>query len=230
MDWQDILLSFLLSGVVGVILKSAVEAGFAREMSKVELANSTQLARLNSELQRIQTLETTKFSELHQRRAAAMLELYGLLVPAEERLEFAGIEVPRLAGYEDTGSASDRLQDSTRSLDDAIDPLVSFYKLNKILLSQPQEQLMDKIMAIFKRLRGSVFMRALSREFPLEDEEERTLWQARLQTDLSEAASQFRDVYPGLKKELEDEFRATLGFAIEEFLERPSTGGTLLSA
>ena len=39
-DWQDILLSFLLSGVIGVILKSAVEAGFQQELSRIQNQNS----------------------------------------------------------------------------------------------------------------------------------------------------------------------------------------------
>jgi hypothetical protein len=75
MDWQDILLSFLLSGVIGVILKSTVEAAFAKELSQLQLDNSERLAKLNSELQRLQSIESMRFAELHQRRAAAILQL-----------------------------------------------------------------------------------------------------------------------------------------------------------
>jgi hypothetical protein len=230
MDWQDILLSFLLSGVIGVILKSAVEATFARELAQVQLDNSQHLARLNSQLARLQAVESTQYAELHQRRAAAILELYRLLVPAEEHLTFFGAPVPRIVGQEDKRSPSDRLQSMTRSFHEAVGPLLEFYKVNKILLSPAQEELMESIIAIFETLRTRVSMMAFNREFPSEDETERTQDEEYLQASLADARAKLKHVYPDLKAELESDFRATLGFGIEEKLQIAKPSEDSLSA
>jgi hypothetical protein len=102
--------------------------------------------------------------------------------------------------------------------------LGKFYKVYKILLSPAQEELMDRIMAIFNNLKKSVGIMALSREFPPADEAERIRVQEALQTSLAEARAQFHDVYPVLKVQLERDFRATLGLDISEkiLLDGPS--------
>jgi hypothetical protein len=212
MDWQDILLSFVLNGVIALILKSSIEAAFTKEITDLQHTHSKELAQLNAELRRLNTIEATKFTELHQRRATAILDLYKLLASAERDLSLAVIPIPKFVGDETQDKDPyQKVIEATNPVRKAVTSVTEFYSGNKVLLSKKQEQLMSEIADVFKSLESGVFMRVLYREQPPKDEELAETSRELLNERMEEANRRFKEIYPTLKEDLEDDFRHTLG-------------------
>lgn len=216
MNWLDILLSFLLNGVVILILKSVVETHFSKEVTDLQHQNDKELARLNSQLQWLGTMESTRFAELHQRRAVALVDLYKLISIAEDHLSGSWFPMPRILSPDDHRTPFERARDNNKSRADAVEAVTDFYRQNKILFTTDQERLMDPIVEIFRKLQASVFSREYYREALTENEEDRDAIIERTENAVKTAYAAFNEAYPPLRKALEDDFRRTLGLDIDK--------------
>jgi len=212
MDWQDILLGFVLNGVVILIFRAIIESAHAKDMAAIEHRNSEALARLNADLARLETLQATRFRELHQRRAVTIAELYKLVARAERRLDRARIPTPYIG--DGTKSGWDKAWEKLKPTYAAVEDVVEYYAENKIFLTPDQAALMDKIIDVFDDVESSLTGRELHIHTGPEDEEARKATWERIAQRLSAAYDELAHVYPDLKKQLEDSFRAILGAEI----------------
>jgi len=218
MNWETILTIFLLNGVVAVILRQSLQAVFKQEILWLEHEQSLELARLSFELQRLNAIEATRFTELQQRRAVTILDLYKLLSRAESELSSAAsaLPAPTIQSLEDERSWDQKLEDFIRPTNEAIRAISQFYDENKLLLSASQEEMVSEILDVFGSLNFGVYMRELYTRRPSEEDDEGEHESAVkiVTTWFTKSDQRFREVYPELKKDLEDDFRKTLGLHI----------------
>ena len=214
MELQVILFSFLLNGVIAVFLKSSLEGIFTKKIVELQHNHSIELSQLNAELQKLNSRDTTRFADLHQRRAIVILDLYRLLVKAEEAISRGLLPRPWFIDQSSELSPWERARETTNYVYKAISDVADFYILNQILFSSKQKDLLDHIVKVIKFIHHEILMTELQKEAPPEDHEEMKDIEARVKQRLEDAKSQFFDYYPSVKSELENDFRNTLGFEI----------------
>ena len=213
MDATDVIIGFVLNGVLILIFRSIIEAAHDREMSQIQADNQKALAGLNAQLERVTKIQMTRFADLHQRRAEVIAELYKLLATAESRLKYAHIPLPYFGKEELSGW--ERAMRKIRPTAEAVDSLLDFYGQNKIFLTPVQVSMMDRIVKIVDNLRTSVMMREVQRESPPTEDEVREFAEQTTKQTLADALAAYQEVYPKLKQDLEEDFRKILGFEIE---------------
>lgn len=213
MDPTDIIVSFVLNGVLILIFRSIIQAAHDREMSRLQLENQKAITSLNAQLERVTNIQMTRFSDLHQRRAEVIAELYRLLALAESKLQYSHIPIPYIGNEELSGW--EKAMRKIRPTTEAVDSLVEFYSQNKIFLTPKQVSMMDNIVSIVNNLRTSVVKREVQMESPPDEEDVREFAEQSTKDKLTDALTAYLEVYPQLKLDLEDDFRKILGFEIE---------------
>lgn len=143
--WQTILLAFggnaALLAVLGVIGKSLLEKVLARDTLRIETelkANSAaELEKLRSTLAVAAAERHIRFSKLHERRAEAVAETYGLLRELHSRLsDYVKIFEP----------AGDRPKEERRKdVAEAHKAFFNFYTKNRIFLSKSAVEKIEDI-------------------------------------------------------------------------------------
>jgi hypothetical protein len=213
MDLIDILVSFILNGVLILIFRSIIQSAHDRDMAQIQADNQVTLAQLNAQLEQATRIQLTRFADLHERRAEIIADLYKLLARAESRLQYAHFPMPWIGDEKVTGweRAMKKIEPTTQ----AVDTLVEFYRENKIFLTPTQVSMMDNIMTIVQDLRTSVMMRELQRESPPEEKDVREFAERSTKKKLDDALAAYQEIYPTLKQDLENDFRKILGFEID---------------
>lgn len=143
--WQTILLAFggnaALLAVLGLLGKSLLEKVITRDTLRIETelkANSAaELEKLRSTLAVAAAERHVRFSKLHERRAEAVAETYGLLRELHWRLgDYVKIFEP----------AGDRPKEERRNdVGEAHKAFISFYRRNRIFLSKSAVEKIEDI-------------------------------------------------------------------------------------
>ena len=213
MDWTTFLVTslfnFILNSVLLLIFRSILDAAHDREMAQIEHRNHEALAQVNADLARVQMINTTRFQELHQRRAGVIADLYKLLANAEMILDAAHDWVPYIGDPDKPVLA--RFAESIRPMRDAVEELRRFFKQNRELLKLEHAQLMDRIIPVLTFVVSSISDRELQKYIrpPQVDLNE---WADGYSSESFESAyKDFYEVYPLLRDQLESSFRQILG-------------------
>lgn len=199
--WQTILLAFggnaALLAVLGLLGKSLLEKVLARDTLRIETelkANSAaELEKLRSTLAVAAAERHVRFSKLHERRAEAVAETYGLLRELHWRLgDYVKIFEP----------AGDRPKEERRNdVAEAHKAFINFYRRNRIFLSKPAvekiEDINQKSLKAFYQFFYGVEMTQAARGDGTEK------WM--------EIFIHVNEEMPKAISELEDEFRKLLG-------------------
>ena len=209
MDWTYILISFLLNSVIAIILGKIIESVFEKRIISLQHNHSVELAKINSEITHLQMIHITKFNELHQRRAIAILEIYKLLAKAEKILTIMAFPFRFKGEGQEKLSVWDRLA----PVRNATYAVSEYFSENKILFSPNQVELLEEIDKIFQDLDSFILMQEIHSEKPSSEDEKKMM--EHLKEPFSEAKEQFDIIYPKIKRILEEDFRNTLGFDIE---------------
>ena len=214
MDWQDILISFLLNGVLLLIFRSIIQASHDREIAEITRVNTRELSVLDSLLRRMESFQSTRFQEIHTRRAVIIADFYKLLARAEERLDLSKYPIPyfgdeSVPGYQMAWEKYEPIFHAVRDVS-------THYSENKLFLTSEQTRLSDQIIAILKEVEHALLIREMHMHSPPADAETKKSTEEVVQNAVKEGYEKFTEVYPSIKDSLETSFRKLLGAEIFE--------------